>query len=183
MGYALKPSSWADVLQALGSSDTMSSPWKSLGVTVQNPGKCRQANVPAPHSGKDGATLGKRADTSSCCRDPVATTRPPRSLFPCRAQARKAERELQGLGVGSKGGEKSRALGPPWALQSGLQGRLLPGLVGLAARQDQGKAQPHPSAPRPPRVNSKKPTSYNTRTWHPPAPVGHTYGCRMTGPF
>lgn len=41
--------------------------------------------------------LGRKADTSSCHRDPVVTMQHLRSPFPCKRWAWGAERELQGL--------------------------------------------------------------------------------------
>lgn len=53
---------------------------------VQGLGTCKQENVLAP-GGEDDATLGKKADTSSCHRDPAVTVQPLRSPSPCRRWA------------------------------------------------------------------------------------------------
>lgn len=118
----------------------MSSPWKSLGVTIHDPGTRRQGTVPAPCGGKDDATLGKRAGTSSCHRDPEATTWPLGSPFPCRAQAWGAERELRGF----RGENQSPwpTVGTAVQLRVSAEGQLLPGPAGLAAWQDRTRVKP-----------------------------------------
>lgn len=124
-------------LCAQDSSSMMSSPWKSPGKTIQGLGTCKQENVLAACAEKDDATLGKKADTSSCHRDPVGTVQPLRCSSPCRTWARGAERELQGLRS-------------PWAPQAGCRkpARTVsaqscwPG-----SKAGQGRAQPHAPIP------------------------------------
>lgn len=62
----------------------MSSPWKSPGTSIQGLGTCRQENVLAPRGQEDDATLGEKADTSSCHGDPAVTMQPLGSPSPCR---------------------------------------------------------------------------------------------------
>lgn len=113
-------------LCAQDSSSTMSSPWKSPGAAIQALGTCKQENVLAPRGEEDDATLGKKADTSSCHRDPVVTMQPLRSPSPCRTWARGG---LSGsCRVSDHRGHHDLAAGS-------LEGRPVPTPAGLAARQ------------------------------------------------